>query len=649
MALAHLVSKTHLDVGFTDLGSAVVDRYVTQYIPAALELAAELRQRGETRFVWTTGSWLVHTFLERATPEQRAQAEAAIAAGDLAWHALPFTLHTELCDVPLVEAGLGIAARLDERFGRRTIAAKMTDVPGHTRGLVPLLASAGVELLHIGVNPGSTTPEVPGAFRWQVGEDEVSVVYQAGSYGDLTEVPGCDDRLVFAHTGDNRGPQSAEEYLAEVARWRERLPGFEVQGSTLDAFAAALRPVRAGLPVLTAEIGDSWIHGSGADPRLVADLRALLRVRRSWLASGRVGPDDERLRGFHENLLLVCEHTWGMDEKTFLTDTTHYRRDQLDELRADEHTQAFEASFEEKRALVPAALAALPDELASEARDALADAPVLHTADVALPVRLGSWTVAVTEDGPVVYCPDCGRAVADAGHPVGRLVHQAYAEADYNRFLDQYIRPDQRHERWPQRDFAKEGIDACGARSASWTASFGPAQLGGDMLVLPLVFPGEATDAYGAPVDAELRLWDASDAESRALGFEVCWQTKHADRLPEATWLQVHPGGVRGKRLLLDKLGQEIDPHDVVPGGGRHLHAVGEGVRWVDGPRLTSLDAPLVAPGARRLLDFAPDLPDTSLGVWVNLLNNVWGTNFPQWVEGPARFRFLLDVGSHHG
>ena len=38
----------------------------------------------------------------------------------------------------------------------------------------------------------------------------------------------------------------------------------------------------------------------------------------------------------------------------------------------------------------------------------------------------------------------------------------------------------------------------------------------------------------------------------------MCWTTKHANRLPEATWLQVHPGGARGKRLLLDKLGFEV-------------------------------------------------------------------------------------------
>jgi len=67
----------------------------------------------------------------------------------------------------LFEFGLSLSQELDARFGRQTIAAKMTDVPGHTRGIVPLLAQAGVKFLHIGVNPASTVPGVPPLFRWQ--------------------------------------------------------------------------------------------------------------------------------------------------------------------------------------------------------------------------------------------------------------------------------------------------------------------------------------------------------------------------------------------------------------------------------------------------------------------------------------------------
>lgn len=43
----------------------------------------------------------------------------------------------------------------------------MTDVPGHTLGMVPFLAKQGVKYLHIGVNDGSHLPEVPRIFRWR--------------------------------------------------------------------------------------------------------------------------------------------------------------------------------------------------------------------------------------------------------------------------------------------------------------------------------------------------------------------------------------------------------------------------------------------------------------------------------------------------
>ena len=59
--------KTHLDVGFTDLAANVVDRYMTEYIPRALDIARELNLPGqERRFVWTTGSWLIAEYLRTA-------------------------------------------------------------------------------------------------------------------------------------------------------------------------------------------------------------------------------------------------------------------------------------------------------------------------------------------------------------------------------------------------------------------------------------------------------------------------------------------------------------------------------------------------------------------------------------------------------
>jgi hypothetical protein len=62
--------------------------------------------------------------------------------------------------------------------------------------------------------------------------------------------------------------------------------------------------------------------------------------------------------------------------------------------------------------------------------------------------------------------------------------------------------------------------------------------------------------------------------------------------------------------------------------------------------RISSLDAPLVAPGKPSLLDFNNELPQMTDGMHFNLLNNIWGTNFPMWFEEDCRFRFELTLES---
>ena len=144
VATVLVVSKTHLDVGFTATAAQVRARYLEEYFPRAMSVAERLRERGgPERLRWTTGSWILTEALDAADRTDRARLEQAIEHGDLCWQALPFTLHTEYCDRSLLEHGMSLSAELDRRFGRRTRAAKVTDVPGHTRALVSVLAEAG--------------------------------------------------------------------------------------------------------------------------------------------------------------------------------------------------------------------------------------------------------------------------------------------------------------------------------------------------------------------------------------------------------------------------------------------------------------------------------------------------------------------------
>jgi hypothetical protein len=656
----HTVFKTHLDLGFTDLAQAVVRQYFDEYLPQAMDTAETLRRAGgPDRFVWTTGAWLIDHYLETAGPAARKRMEAAIEAGDITWHALPFTVHAELMDRSLFRYGLGFAQRLDERFGRRTIAAKMTDVPGHTRGIVPLLAEAGVQFLHIGVNEASTMPAVPPLFVWRDDSGAEIVVMYQHTYGASMTLPGWSEALAFAHTPDNQGPQTPEQVGAVFRDLRQTFPQANVIASTLDAFTRVLLPLKEQLPVVTAEIGDSWIHGVGSDPRKVSQFRELSRLRQHWLANPSSSPAPRALDQFSHALLLVTEHTWGMDVKTHLNDTENYARKRFDAARTQDNFQKIAGSWAEQRGYLDQAVAALAGSpFAAEARARL------QAIEPALPQRRGMTEVTGmghplttsrfkfrfdAASGAMVHLLDreSGQAWATPEHPLGVVCYQTFCQDDYDRFLDSYLadRPP-----WAEPDFSKPGLAGAAGESRCWqpllSRLFWRQDAEKERFLLEMRFPEPCGEMYGCPRLLALTV-DAPRAVA-SLHFDLQWFGKPANRQPEALWFSFCPHTPDPNAWTLDKLGKRLSPLDVVPGGNQMLHAVGGGVFYDDGRQqlaIETLDAPLVAPGDRSLLRFDPRPPALENGMHFNLYNNVWGTNFPQWYDEDARFRFALHFG----
>ena len=665
----HAIFKTHFDLGFTDLASKVVSAYFDDYIPRALQTAERLRASGSAdgapsaRFIWTTGSWLIYEYLERASPQARKRMEQAIERGDIAWHGLPFTTHSELMDASLFRAGLQLAQTLDRRFGKRTIAAKMTDVPGHTRAIVPLLAEAGIRFLHIGVNTGSTMPTVPPVFVWRdPGGAEVIVMYQH-SYGGPTVLEGLSAAITFAHTLDNQSPQTPEQVVAALAEIQAQFPGATVRASTLDAYAEALLPLQERLPVVTQEIGDTWIHGVGSDPTKVARFRALSRMRAAWAARALDATDAAALDAFTRTLLLVPEHTWGMDVKTHLADEVHYGRAQFETARRRPNFENVASSWAEQRGYLDQALQALGDSpLADEARGELrriepraADGEGYErVADVARGFDTAHFELAFdAATGAIRHLCLKGTdwAWATGEHLLALLRYQTFSQEDYDLFLTQYLA--ERYD-WALADFSKPGLAGAGGERRWWQPSLQALwqrrDEAGDHFLLQLALPEICNREYGGPRRLLLAV-DAPRAKA-ALHFDLQWFDKPANRQAEAFWFSFAPRTSVTSAWTLEKMGLRISPLDVVEGGSRMLHAVGRGVFYDDGEHrlaIETLDAPLVAPGEPSLLNFDGRQPPLEKGMHFNLFNNVWGTNFPQWDGGCARFRFVLHFSFTNG
>lgn len=564
-----IIFKTHLDVGFTEYAQVVVDNYLEKYIPNAIKVGYELKDT-DTPFIWTLGSWMVNLALKKGNKEL----EQALKNGIISWHGLPFTTHTELMNETLFEYGLSISKKLDEKFGKTTYAAKMTDVPGHTIGMIPHLEKAGIKFLHLGVNPATPVPKLPGFFRWKCNNSSVLVMYQ-GDYGE--DATFGDTAIVFAHTGDNFGPQSAEDVINVYNELKEKYPYAEkFTAATMNDFADVVLANSDNVPVIEKEIGDTWIYGTGCDPKKVSMYRELLRF---------IEENGTKNADLSDNLLVVPEHTWGINM------SVHYKFDNgydyEDIIKRKKEGDYVEGSWQEQRNYVKEAQRALgtnieyivekPDLTGYEKTDTDADFEI-------------SW--------------------------------QLFDNSDYERVKKVYMRL---FVEWSIWDFTRFGLPDY--EGGIYTAKIYETYKKDENYIYFLRFENEELiKKFGLP---EFVVEKNSDE------MTVKWFGKKKSRYPQAFWLKFK--GLE-ENWKLNKMGQWIDPNDVVD--GRLLSAVYEGVKN-SSVKINSLDAHLVAPFGRHLLDY--NRPYEKQDLYFNLYTNVYCTNFVIWYDDDARFRFKME------
>lgn len=653
-----VIFKTHLDIGYTDLAANVIRRYGESYLPEAVRTAKALREAGgEERLVWTTGSWLIAEYLRTHGGAEREALCEAIRQGDVSWHGLPFTTHAEMMGAELFRYGLSLSGKLDAQFGRRTIAAKMTDVPGHTRAMIPLLRQAGIEFLHIGVNPASRMPRVPGLFRWRCDSGEaINVMYQ-GDYGAFDRIGESDAALHFAHTGDNLGVQSPEEIGELFAALKRQLPGAEVIAANLNDLAREVRKIEDTLPVITEEIGDTWIHGIGTDPKKASQFKALERFWESLPAG-----EDRDVLG--RGLLLVPEHTWGLNGQLNLTDHAWFARPVFRKKRRELPAfRRMEASWQEQRAFLTDAVKALSGENRRQALAGMQEAargPALPGGHrdmgepleggkpqggedmdgrvlVCRPVHEGEevscagYAMRFNRQGEIVYLEREGRLLADWAHRLLTLRYEQFCMDDYKRFYGQFCRKDVD---WAREDFTKIGMEQGVDCYRRYEPEAAKVHASPEEIIVTYAFPRQAWEEYGCPEKFDLIIREAADG----LEFDLAWFNKPANRMAEAIWVGFRPMAA-GKRV--SKLGSPVDSRKVVEDGQCRLHGTDYGVLYED-LAIETLDAPLVALQEPSLLHFVNEKPQDEEGVYFNLYNNVWATNFPMWYEEDARFRFVL-------
>lgn len=669
-----VVSKTHLDLGFTDYAESIRKKYIDTFIPSAIDLARKVNTDKKKSFIWTTGSWILKEALENGTDEQRANLKSALKNGDIVPHAMPFTTHTELLDEDTLDYGLSIVDALDDIRGKKTVSAKMTDVPGHTKALAPMLAKHGIKLLHIGVNGASAVPDVPPCFLWKCGEAEIVVIY-SGDYGGAFKSDLIDEVLYFDHTLDNHGAPSPEKVKAKLDKIQEEFPDYEVEAGTLDDYAEAIWQVRDKLPVVEDEIGDTWIHGSASDPYKSASLRELMRLKEQWLADGTMKRNSEEYIGFTDNLLCVAEHTCGMDTKTYFADYENYlkadfqkarKRDRIiikhpfrdfpynilniiNKIRFKSSYSIIEKSWQEQREYIVKAVSHLNAEHKAQAQKALLS--LVPNSLITLnnaerfngTVKAFDYELSINSYGGIGMLSCNGQEIVKVNdRPFAE--YRSYTSKDYDFWFKNYSRDFDKNSVWSYPDFGRPLLkyaDGKYPEGRFYYKMTDAVELKDDNSVKVLVnlnCDKTACDLAGAPRTIQVLY----TIDTQGVSFDVLWLDKDANRTTEAIFLHLYPAF---DELSLIKLGSKIDYNSVVSMGGRNLHAVEKcNFECSAGAfEIKNFHSPLVSLGQGKILEYDNKIESVEKdGLSFVLYDNVWGTNFPLWYEENARFKFYI-------
>ncbi|MGN1195622.1 MAG: DUF5054 domain-containing protein [Acutalibacteraceae bacterium] len=674
MKKIYVVSKTHLDLGFTDYAENIRCKYIDEFIPSAAELAEKVNTENSRQFIWITGSWIIKEALNGSDKEKKEKLIKALREGNIVPHAMPFTTHSELFDEDTFDFGLTIVDGIDKIRGRKTVSAKMTDVPGHTKAIVPLLAKHGVKLLHVGVNGVSAMPEVPECFLWKCGESEVIVIY-SGDYGGAFKCEYVDEILYFDHTLDNSGAPSPEKVTAKLEKIKREYPDYEVSAGTLDDFAEIMWKVKDKLPVIEGEIGDTWLHGSAADPYKSAALRELMSIKRQWLKDGSMIRMSDEYKGFSDALLCIGEHTCGMDSKMYFADYENYLKSDFQKARKNDKVTVkhplrgfpkgmifrsvgggkeraysiIEKSWQEQRAYIDKALSCLSDEHKTQAEAALRLLRPKKPCDISAykkyvgSVEFAGFELELNEFGGIGSLTFKGEEIIHKNNkPL--VEYRSYTSRDYDFWFKHYARNMDRNGGWGYPDFGKPLLKYYDKKYPTGRFYYNMSDARfineetGIKIAVNLKCDKSLCEKLGAPRKAQV----IYTLDADGLKFELSWFGKDANRSPEAIFVHLYPNA---DELTLIKLGSEIHYKNTVSMGGRNLHAVQKCIMKKSSGdfELCNLHAPLISIGQGKILEYDNKIESLKKdGISYVLCDNVWGTNFPLWYEDNARFEFKI-------
>lgn len=343
--VVYVLMHSHTDIGYTDL-QPNIEKKQAHNVLHALDLIRQYKNRPEgERFKWNLEvMWTADQFYRIATPEQAREFEQDVHDGYIGVDAMYGNLLTGLCRSEEMLRQVSFATSLGERCGRPVDSMMISDVPGLTWGIVPVMAGHGVKYISAGPNASRTMAGdrigyvrvqwENNPFYWQSPAGDQRVLYwgaQGGySFGHhfasitegvpfllkrLDEQNYCYDIVQLRWTKGDNGPPD-EGVMPAVQEWNAKYAYPKlIIATTSEAFHAFEKAYGDELPTHRGDLTPYWEDGAGSSASETALNRhtadRLVQAETMWaLRNPGIFPENEFAYAW-KNAALYSEHTWG--------------------------------------------------------------------------------------------------------------------------------------------------------------------------------------------------------------------------------------------------------------------------------------------------------------------------------------------------
>ncbi len=339
----YLLSYSHNDIGYTDL-QPDVERKQWHNLDEALRLIRETRDYpADARYKWNLETiWALETYLQHASPAQRAEVFADVREGSLGLSALYANMLTGLANSVEMSHFFDFARSLRTEYHIPMTTAVTSDVPGFSWGMVSALAQSGVKYFATAPNAGDrigytlqTWGDKPFYWASQSGQQRVLTWMAGASYSSFHEGPLSklgDEKIIklVRKLDDASYPYEivqlpytlADNGLPDptlsdfVRRWNDRYVTPRLILATHEQmFEEFEKRYGSVLPVVQGDFTPYWEDGAASTALETALNRAaadrLIQGEALWSMLSPAAYPAREYESAWRSVILYDEHTWG--------------------------------------------------------------------------------------------------------------------------------------------------------------------------------------------------------------------------------------------------------------------------------------------------------------------------------------------------